>query len=34
MLNRFVVDGFFIRQGAAFLLAPAVKVSERELRVS
>lgn len=34
MLNRFVVDGFFIRQGGAFVLAPAVKVSERELRVT
>lgn len=34
MLNRFVSDGFFVREGAAFVLAPGVKVSERELRVS
>jgi len=34
MLNKFVADGFFVREGAAFVLAPKVKVSERELRVS
>jgi hypothetical protein len=34
MLSKFVVDGFFIREGNAFVLAPGVKVSERELRVS
>ena len=33
MLNRFVADGFFVREGGAFVLAPGVKVSERELRV-
>jgi len=34
MLNRFVVDGFFVREGGGFVLAPGVKVSERELSVS
>jgi len=34
MLNRFVVDGFFIREGNAFVLAPGVKVNERELQVT
>jgi len=34
MLNRFVADGFFIREGAGFVLAPRVKVSERDLQVS
>ncbi len=34
MLNKFVADGFFIRDGNAFILAPHVKVSERELQVS
>jgi hypothetical protein len=34
MLSRLVVDGFFVREGAAFVLAPRVKVSERELQVS
>jgi hypothetical protein len=34
MLNNFVVDGFFVREGGGFILAPGVKVSERELQVS
>ena len=34
MLNRFVADGFFVREGGGFVLAPGVKVSEKELRVS
>jgi len=34
MLNNFVADGFFVREGSAFVLSPRVKVSERELQVS
>lgn len=34
MLNNFVAEGFFVRESGGFVLAPRVKVSERELRVS
>jgi hypothetical protein len=34
MLNNFVNDGFFVREGGAFVIAPGVKVSERELQIS
>jgi len=33
MLNNFANDGFFVRESGGYVLAPRVKVSERELRV-
>jgi len=34
MLNNLVAEGFFVREGGGFVLAPRVKVSERELRTT
>lgn len=34
MLNKFVADGFFVREGNGFVLSPRVKVRERELEIT